>query len=334
MARYSLHVLALALLFVVANCAVLLTVSAPIAAEYWVRETLIVKRAAAARIAKPKLLLAGGSSTLFSIDTAAVEQATGRPAYNYAIHASMRLEWLLAEWRRAARSGDVVVMILEPPFYDCGSQDWGSWQLRNALAWDRDYLNALPWPRRVNALLTGGNITLPFEILRARAGAPAALLPRRRAAMVAPAQVLQRYAHAAPSTQFEYSPGNLNAHGDMQHTIGLHYKGPPADVTLPGKLCAAVGAELGDFVGDMRRRDVRVFFDYAPYLVDGKPKQWRSADAAFINGMRGYGLTMLSHRDEQFFPRNQFFDTDLHLNATGRKIRTAHLIAHLAAAGL
>lgn len=334
MVRYSLSVLALMLLYVAAHCAVLLFVEAPIAAEYWVREMLIVKRAQAAKIAKPKVLLLGGSSTLYGVDSDRLEQALGRPVYNFAVHASMRLEWLLGEGRKATKPGDVMVLILEPPYYDCGAQTWDNWQLRSAMAWDRGYLAAVPWTDRVHASLTGGTAAMPFEVLRARAGSPAALLPRRRAAMVPAEQVLQRYAAAEPARTFAYSPDNISPRGDMRNTDGTRYDGPPADTTLPREPCPAVGTMLRAFVTDMQRRRIRVLMDYAPYLTTAETAGWSDAEAAFAGGMRDYGIVMLSRRDELFFPRAMFFETELHLNSTGRAVRTEKLIADLKAAGI
>ena len=157
MVRFCLAVLTVALAVVALNCAVVLLVHAPIGAEYWVRETLIAKRAQAAAIPENKILLVGGSSTLFGVDSDALAAALDRPVYNFGVHASMRQEWLLKEARDATRPGDAIVLILEPPFYGCKSGHWGGWQLRNAIAWGPDYLAAEPWYRRLHASLTGGS---------------------------------------------------------------------------------------------------------------------------------------------------------------------------------
>ncbi len=197
MGRYLIRLLAVAALYIAAHCAVLWFVRAPIAAEYWVREALIVKRDRIAAVPSPRLILLGGSSTLFAFDPVQMRDALGMPVFNFGIHASMRLEWILAEGSNAARAGDTILVVLEPPYFECATQSWDSWQLRNALAWNRAWLDALPPLDRARALLTGGNVALPVEIARAAMGNPAALIPPRRAAMAAPAEILARVA-AAP----------------------------------------------------------------------------------------------------------------------------------------
>lgn len=333
MVRFCLAVLAICFAVVALNCAVFLTVRAPLGAEYWVRETLIAKRAQAAAVPGPRVLVVGGSSTLFGVDSDKLSETLGRPVYNLGFHASMRLEWLLDEGRRAARSGDTIVLILEPPLYDCHSGHWGNWQLRNAIAWGPEYLAAEPWHRKVHASLTGGSPAMVLELLRARTGRPRQLVSRRRAFLAPEAEILARQKSAGPDAEFAYSATNLSARGDMRHTDGARYKGPPADAALAAGVCPRVGRLLQAFAGEMKAHEVRVLLDYAPYLVEGPNRHWQEADTAFRRDLKKYGLAPVSQRADLFFSRDLFFDTDLHLNATGRAIRSERLGAALKATG-
>ena len=77
-----------------------------------------------------------------------------------------------------------------------------------------------------------------------------------------------------------------------------------------------------------------IVLDYAPYLTSGSTGDWRAADATFRRDLKAFGLAFASRREDLFFERDHFFDTDLHLNATGRTIRTMRLIEALKAQGL
>lgn len=334
MTRYALSVLAIALIYVLAHCAVLLCVNAPISSEYWVRELLIVKRAQAARIERPKLLLLGGSSTFFGIDSDQLEQGLARPVYNFGLHFSMRLEWILDEGRKAAKPGDDILLVLEPHFYDCEEMGWSNWQLRAATTWGRGYLDALSPAERIRVSLVAGNATMPLEVLRAKSGSPAALMPRRLAAMEPEREVLERYAEAPSPDAFAYSADNMTPRGDMRNTADAIYDGPAADPATPAAICPEVGVMLRDFAAEMKGRDVDVILDYPPFLIDGQPTPWRADDAAFARDVHAYGFTMLSPRSELFFPRDHFYETVLHLNAKGRAARTRNLIARLQTGGV
>src|SRR5689334_412801 len=66
---------------------------APIAAEYWVRQAMVVKADISHRHdSGRKALVVGGSSALFSIDTRALTAEFGVPFVNLATHARLPLE--------------------------------------------------------------------------------------------------------------------------------------------------------------------------------------------------------------------------------------------------
>src|SRR5436190_22159736 len=104
MQRYLIRFLALAILVILIPYIVALFVRAPIEAEYWVREMIVIKRDAALRIHAPKIVFLGGSYTLFGIDAEKVANDLHVPAVNFGLHGGMRLEWLLNQANDVARS--------------------------------------------------------------------------------------------------------------------------------------------------------------------------------------------------------------------------------------
>src|SRR5215467_14299553 len=75
-----------------AVAAAVLTVRAPVAAEYFVLQTIQVKEALLARIPSPRIIFLGGSSSLFGIDATAVSAALHIDTMNMGLHGGLRLD--------------------------------------------------------------------------------------------------------------------------------------------------------------------------------------------------------------------------------------------------
>jgi hypothetical protein len=307
-------------------------------AGYWVREMIIVKRALAESSPSPRIIVLGGSSALFGIDASQVTAETSIFAMNMGLHAAMRMDRLLAVGQESARRGDIFVLALEHTFYDCAEVLWTDWQIRNMLAWDRPYFDALPLRSRLAGVFTAGGPELSIDILTGKLGA--SLSPRRyadRLDALAPEQVIfRRYQSGkSRSDRFSYSAYNIDDHGDILNTRGTSFGGAGVSATMPGPVCPTIAATLSSFSADLKAKGARVIVAHTPYLVDGDPAPgWQEAEVAFSRDLAAIGVEVVDHREELFFPRTSFFNTSLHLNEDGRRERTKLLINDLRRRGI
>ncbi len=312
MRRYLLRFAATVLVLVAAYLGIVLFLRAPIGAEYFVGEMMVVKREQAAALASPKIVFLGGSSTLLSIDAKAVARALDLPAENFGLHASMRLEWLLAEADRMMRSGDALVLVLEHNYYDL-------------------------WRRIDIALTTAKTPSLALELVGAEMATITRpqTLARRIEALAPAAEIVARYRSDRLRTQtFAYSAFNLDDSGDLLNNDGAFFAGR-GDPSRPARICSTVADSLRGFVAAMRGRGVRVLVAHVPYAVEPESATgWQDPEALFAADITAIGAELLDRRDELFLPARFFFDTSLHLNAAGRTIRTDRLIADLAERGI
>lgn len=122
MRRYLLRTLSVTAAYLTAHFLICLYVPSPIAAEYWVRELIVVQHNLANPISSPRIIFLGGSNLLFGIDAREVEEATGIHALNMGMHGGLRLERVLSAGQDVARPGDIFVLALEPFFFSCDSQ--------------------------------------------------------------------------------------------------------------------------------------------------------------------------------------------------------------------
>jgi hypothetical protein len=299
---------------------------APIAAEYWVRQAMVVKAELARRQRDgPKALVVGGSSALFAIDTRALGEEFRAPFVNLATHVHLPLAIHLENALSLAGRGDVVILALEPGYY-C-PPDENPWFVRNAIAWHPDAWRRLPFADRVEGLWRAGPWLLA-ELAAARIAsvlAPSAI--RDRLDALDDAATLRRYAAAKPAAAFGYTLANLDSLGNVRPIEGarpLRQEGFSADTRLT--VCAGARAELESFAGRAREAGVTVRFAYSPFMESpGKTAIAISREAAGFEKELSTIAPLLGGRPDATFARGEFFDTGLHLNEQGRARRTAAL---------
>ena len=326
----------MAICILVLHYLILFTVKTPLAAEYWLHDYLVAKLGLAKSMNSPKFIFSGGSATLFGIDAAEVQKKLGRPAVNLGLHAGLRLEDHLAYAREAARPGDILVLSLEPAYYETYSTAWTTWQFRNALAWNRPSLARLPLGQRLIVYFTASDPTISYDLVAAAYDekfSPDTVGWRLKALQPEP-QVFARYlTDRGTSHEFVYWLSNLDSNGDVLNTKSGEalFNGDAYPVSPPAHISAYARSQLVPFLAEMKKEGVRVYFDYTPYLIypSSTPGNWQAADRSFRDELGDIGGTLLENRDALFFPVEDFYHSDLHLNEVGRRLRTANLIEAL-----
>jgi len=328
--RYLITLLCTCVLM--STCHVVLVVGlgrVPIQAEYWLAEVIALKRHLAQNISLPKTVIIGGSSAFFGVSAEALARSTGTPVLNQGLHAGMSLESLLVHARAVIRTGDLVVMALEPKFYT-DDRTRTPWMIRNAIAWNPDSgLDGCASDRVAFAFTVAPHLLL--EMGMAKLGEwrrDPAVLKRIRARSAA--QETAQPLNGPPVKSFSYSPTNVNSHGDIMNTQGTpkRYVGKPADTSLPVALSAHARSTLSTFIKEMNERGARLVFVHSPYMfiTPPDPHQVGKSDEEFQHQVVGLGQ-FIDRRNDLLFPKECFFDTQYHLNHAGRAQRT-ELLAH------
>lgn len=284
--------------------AVRIQLGVPTASSAWVHEIIERKQRAAQSITAPKLVLLGGSSTLFGIKASVLESELGVPVINGGLHAGLGMACILREGKKMLRPGDTVMLFPEYELLSFGEKNRREWAaityLDYMLSRDVDYYRALPLNDQIEiALMT------PLE----RIG-------RGIRGKWYPEQIM-------PASEYNpYDALSLDDHGDM--TGHLASRRPAVAIDRDQRVCEVLekgispDAEGFELISEFRRwakaNRVRVMAGfpnmihrkvYDTGMVDNVESQLKEyflkEEIDVVGGMR-----------EVLFPQVDFFDTIYH----------------------
>ena len=304
----------------------------PVAAEYWVNELLTIKRSIAKHFGNErKIVIASGSSTLFSIDASLLSHKLGMPVINYGLMGGMPLERVLEEAEEATQSKDILILALEPDYY-CREEMVGfnEWVLRNAIAWDKKHWDTLSLLDKLLSVRYLG-LRFPLEMLRTKYEMifrPQALKERYWA--LNDEITLKKFNGPEKISDQIYSVYNINKFGDIKNSAESAFTGPAPTADQPIKTCVKSMATITAFVKQQQARNISVFFVNTPSVaVEGIKQDDIVAASRQLTAQLSRIAPVLDERSELVFQRNLFLNTALHLNSPGREERTLMLYKKL-----
>ena len=120
----------------------------PTASSAWIKELTNRKQNAAAAISQPKIILLGGSATLFGLNASLIESELGLPVINGGLHAGIGMASILREGKKMIMPGDTVVIYPEYELLNFGEKNRQQWAaityLDYILSHDAPYYEGLP----------------------------------------------------------------------------------------------------------------------------------------------------------------------------------------------
>ncbi len=305
---------------------VLILIDAPIPSEYWVGEMIVIKKELVkGNAGKRKIIVAGGSSTLFGIDAEFASKQLDMPVINFGLHAGLRLEKILQEISLVVERGDLLILPLEPTYYDCHEKPSG-WQVENIIGWDHETWRKMNYAEKAEfvTLVSPKTFMKMISANIQRKFSPSSI--KDRLSTLDNSLVLSKFHNRANPVAFEYSAYQLDSYGDMLKAEGARFKGAGQDVSKPNHICHNVANQLVDFVKIMKRKGVSVYFANTPFVASAVAiDEVKNSEAIFQKEFMTIGC-FIDKRENLVFDRKFFFNTNLHLNIEGRAIRTALFI--------
>jgi hypothetical protein len=289
--------------------------------SYWCYEMNRRKLASAAAVHQPKLLLVGGSGTLFSLKARRIQEALGVPTVNLGTHAALGIDYVLDWARQAMAPGDTVLLCLEYELYEWGEANRLQWAgdifTDYTMARDPDRFRALPWRDQVELALS-----VPLQRLKrgvlARIAGPPRVRPSRKSTF--------------------YDPDLIDAYGDLSYPPQTRTNVAPQPAFAPAVLARGLSPRpsgipaVQRFCRWARSHNVRVLATYPSlaYQREYDSSQARAALGSVENFYRAEGVPVIGSAGDSMLPRDQFLDTCYHLNQDAAVERTARLVPELA----
>ena len=303
---------------------------APVSAEYWIREMIVIKRnIAQAYKGKNKIFVLAGSNALFNIDTRTLASEFNLPAINYGLMGALPLETLFSEIFEVAESGDIVILPLEPDSY-CKEKIEGyrEFEIRNAIAWNYHYWKELSYLERILAVRFVSS-KFPIEIIAARfeqAFDPKSIAPRLNA--LNDDFILNKFNDPKKNIDVNlYSIYNVDSLGNIKNTNDSLYSGTPRRADTEINICTTSLNKIIVFKDLMIQRGIKIYFANTPFvrLADLNYEHIAIFDSKFRQILSNIA-PVLDSRLDLIFPLPLFLNTELHLNSTGSEFRTKLLI--------
>jgi hypothetical protein len=319
---------------------------APIAAEYWLRGAKAVKRNLARDVKGPKVLLVGGSSTLFGIDAAGLSEEAGRPVINMGLHAGLPLQYHLDLAREVLRRGDTAIVIPEYGHYYADNPST-AWFTQQVMAWDGEYFRGADRGPRLKFVM-GTPLSIVLNAVTAHSLKRAILSRQPGRAAISDERVMEvfwdgwnrsrsRASRGKTPLPFRYFYDNLDDHGDILHTFGVRSpQGADYGLTSPFVPVAGPWKSLRAFRQFCAASGVEMLLGLPPIMNGEIIARDRLTVSRHLRDLIAYagglGIRTIDEPEVVIFDPSVFFDTAFHLNASGREMRTAQVAKALALA--
>ena len=258
------------------------------------------------QLSSPKIVVVGGSNTIFNINSRTISDLVGYPVVNMGLHAGLGLMFMLNEIEPAIRKGDIIIIMPEyAQFYR--ELFFGGRIVTRLLS-----LN----PRFIRYVSTRQQI---FEIMKG-------LGLETRSKIV--------YLLGQSADEETYSRSAFNECGDlMAELVGdqplAQLAGETYKIRRLDEINKPAIQELNDFYARMQVCGANVFL-----ALPAIPIEKYSDNRVEINDLYSYlkenlEIPMLFSPKTALVPARDFYDTYYHLNTNGRKRYTTVLLNHL-----
>ena len=283
----------------------------PTASSEWTYEIVHKKELLAAKIAGPKLLLVGGSATLFGLNGEEIEKQTGCPTINMGSHAGLGPRYILYLAQKDLRPGDTILLVFEYEFYSdrADTEAFDDY----VLARDPAYFREMSWFNKITMATQ-----IPFK--RIQKGLSVRRTPE----------------HTRPHAPYA---GVISDHGDEVNNWAVNRPADAPDRELiadglihgiPSDRTESFGV-IRVFVQWAKARNITVLATF-PNIVH-RPEYDEQAGQQAISTITQFyaslGIPVVGTAREAMLPPGQFFNTYYHLTHEAALQRTDRLIPEL-----
>ncbi len=262
---------------------------------------------------EPKIVIIGGSSVAFGIDSAAIGEKTGYKVVNFGLYATLGTKIMLDLSERSIRKGDIVILAPE--------LDKQTLSL---------YFNATSAWQGLE-----GDLSMLFRVGSDNWGDLLAGLPNYLY------EKISHWGKEPLSPDGVYRHDSFNEYGDISYprpynVMTFQFDKNNSIRLIPEIFDGDFVDYLNDYIDRVKRKGAQVGFTYCP--MDAAALAANTTDES-IQAFHDYVCSILhcqviSDPANSIMDKGYFFDTNYHLNDAGVKVHTAYLTADILAAFL
>ncbi len=263
-----------------------------------------------AEIDEPKIVVLGGSSVAFGLDSALIERYTGMPVVNFGVYAALGTKLMLDLSRDFIKEGDIIVLAPELDAQTL-SMYFNAETTLEATDGRFDILSRIPGEHLFSLL----GATWDF----------------------AGDKISYIQSGTAPSTTGAYDRDNFNEYGDIvyervENVMSLYYD-PNTAVNLSAEILDPEFKDyLNEYVKFCERKGATVYFSWCPVNELSIAEDTKSDEriAEFQSFMQdSINCTFISDINDYILDAGYFYDTNFHLNDAGVSARSIKLTRDL-----
>jgi hypothetical protein len=281
----------------------------------WTNNLLNEKERLASDIKGNKLVFGGGSGTLYGVRTKDIQDESGIPSINMAVHAGLNIDYYLHRLKKSLQKGDIVILPLE---YNHFIYDGEIVEVTAdyIMKYDRSYLETLNFTSKFNYILSISPINMGI--------------------------LLRNYFVRKIYGSFFRPPPHINSHGDIIDNVGsdkinrVMESMKPVEIQQNNFIETEGMRAIKDFDIWCKNNNITCYITYANTIFfkeyDSIPyrKYFRELQEYFND----HKILTLGTPYDFFFNKNLFYDTRYHLNQQGMTIRTRQLMKMIESCGV
>lgn len=302
--------------FAVWGAAFALALGVPTESSRWCHEMIQKKTAFALAQTRPKLILVGGSASLFGLQAQRLQTELGMPVVNFGTHAALTPAYMFRTVRPVARPGDTILLLLEYELYVKGRLEKDTvdlFYLDYILARDPAYLRERSFAEQIT-------FAMYVPERRLKRGISNRIRPERKRDKVI------------------YNIANLNANGDqLNHRAQDRIPGTTQFDKLSLVLMNGFSGEpsawpdIAEFCRWAQANNIRVLAALPPVLERPEYVAVESIGRELQRLYASVNVPMIGKTNltERLLPQECFYDTIYHLTQEQAEIETMSLVRHL-----
>lgn len=255
-------------------------------------------------IDEPKIVLIGGSSLAFGLDSALLEEYVGMPCVNYGLYAAIGTKAMLDLSENYIGEGDVVVICPETQeqtysLYYNGESMWQAFDSDMGMLSDAKFSN-------IGKLIASSPEFMADKVKYAK------------------------NPDIKPTGSGIYSPESFNKYGDISKKRAYNEMITDHDTSMPVSLSKSIIGEgfidyLNSYAAKCERKGAKVFFSFSPINKASVVSTNDEKEEFYRYLGKNLNFPVISDIDSYILSGAYFYDTNFHLNTRGAQLRTALL---------